>query len=228
MTSAPKKEQSKELKRARTEGQKHFRRQQILDAAEKHFLDVGYEAFSMANLAKLSGVVKGTLYLYFKTREEVFLTLYNQALVRWSHVFLSRLSDEMSDQAYVKTLYTTAMADGSFVPLLTRLEHVIEHNVSIESLIESKRHFIARVDEIASVSAPILALSQAQSLEMVKTMGVLLVGATRADQGPSLQAEDIPADVKALIDSFSSENLFVKNACRIIKGIRADDMKPEE
>jgi AcrR family transcriptional regulator len=176
----------------------------------------------MANLAKLAGVVKGTLYLYFKTREEVFLTLYNQSLVRWSHVFLDQLEDAMTDHDYVKALYTTALADSSFIPLLTRLEHVIEHNVSIESLIQSKRNFIERVDSIAQATAPVLGLNQAQSLELVKTMGVLLVGATRADQGPPLQGEDIPEDVQGLIDSFASEPIFIKNACRIISGIRAE------
>jgi hypothetical protein len=65
-------------------------------------------------------------------------------------------------------------------------------------------------------------LSATQPSEVVKTMGVLLVGATRSDQGPSLQDEDIPADVQALLDSFSSENIFIKNACRIIASIRAD------
>ena len=211
-----------ERKRARTQDQKQFRRQQILDAAEQHFTQVGYEGFSMANLAKLAGVVKGTLYLYFKTREEVFLTLYNQSLVRWSHVFLDQLEDAMTDHDYVKALYTTALADSSFIPLLTRLEHVIEHNVSIESLIQSKRNFIERVDSIAQATAPALGLNQAQSLELVKTMGVLLVGATRADQGPPLQGEDIPEDVQGLIDSFASEPIFIKNACRIISGIRAE------
>jgi AcrR family transcriptional regulator len=211
-----------ERKRARTQDQKQFRRQQILDAAEQHFTQVGYEGFSMANLAKLAGVVKGTLYLYFKTREEVFLTLYNQSLVRWSHVFLDQLEDAMTDHDYVKALYTTALADSSFIPLLTRLEHVIEHNVSIESLIQSKRNFIERVDSIAQATAPVLGLNQAQSLELVKTMGVLLVGATRADQGPPLQGEDIPEDVQGLIDSFASEPIFIKNACRIISGIRAE------
>jgi AcrR family transcriptional regulator len=212
-----------DLRRARTEEQKYFRRQQILDAAEGHFREVGYEAFSMANLARLAGVVKGTLYLYFKTREEVFLTLYNQSLVRWSQVFLDNLSLDMTDHDYVRTLYETATADGSFIPLLTRLEHVIEHNVSIESLIESKRNFIERVGHITEATAPILKLNQSQSSEVVRTMGVLLIGATRADQGPSLQGEDIPSDVQALIDLFSSENLFIKNACRIIAGIRAGD-----
>ena len=89
---------SHSLKRARTQDQKHFRRQQILEAAEQHFHDVGYEAFSMASLAKLAGVVKGTLYLYFKTREEVFLTLYNRSLSRYSETFLGSCQHDMTDR----------------------------------------------------------------------------------------------------------------------------------
>ena len=215
---------SNELRRARTQDQKYFRRQQILEAAEQHFADVGYEAFSMVNLARLAGVVKGTLYLYFKTREEVLLTLYNQSLARWSHVFLDQLHGDMTDRDYVATLYSTAMADRSFIPLLTRLEHVIEHNVSIERLVESKRHFIERIDCVAQATTAALDLNQSQSSELVKTMGVLLVGATRADQGPSLHEEDIPEDVQVLIDSFSSQQLFIKNACRIISGIRTEQV----
>jgi len=211
-----------ELRRARTQDQKYFRRKEILEAAERLLDEVGYEAFSMANLAKLAGVVKGTLYLYFKTREEVLLTLYNQSLERWSHVFLDRLNDAMRDRDYVLALYQTAVADRSFIPLLTRLEHVIEHNVSIDSLIESKRHFIDRVDCIAKASAPVLSLNDPKASEVVNVMGVLLIGATRADQGPSLEGEDIPRDVQSLLKSFSSEAIFIKNACRIIAGIRAD------
>lgn len=214
--------QEQAMRRARTQEQKDFRRIEILDAAERHFRDVGYEAFSMANLAKLAGVVKGTLYLYFKTREEVFLTLHTRSLIRWSYVFTDQLSSVMTDHAYVSALYKTAVADGSFVPLLSRLEHVIEHNVSIERLIVSKRAFVERVDYIAEQTIPVLNITKAQALELVKTMGVLLVGATSTDRGPSLRGESIPPDVQALIDSFSSENLFIKNACRIITGIRAD------
>lgn len=213
-------------RRARTQEQKNFRRIQILDAAEKHFHEVGYEAFSMASLAKLAGVAKGTLYLYFKSREEVFLTLHTRSLIRWSHTFTDQLTPDMTDHDYVSALYKTAMADGSFVPLLTRLEHVIEHNVAIESLIESKRAFIERVDHTAERTASMLNMTKAQASEVVKTMGVLLVGASSTDQGPSLEGESIPQDVRDLIESFSSETLFTKNACRIIAGIRAECVNP--
>ena len=209
-------------RRARSAEQKALRRQAVLDAAETYFLEVGYEAFSMTQLAKKAGVVKGTLYLYFKTREELFLTLYEQSLIRWSQVFIGCLSDSMTSKAYAQMLYRTAISDGAFLPLLIRLEHIIEHNVEIPRLIRSKRVFIRQVEAVAAPTSTSLDLSKAQASEVVKTMGVLLIGATRADQGPSLDNEALPEDVQELIASFSSEPLFVKNAVRIIEGIRAE------
>ena len=214
---------SNQLKRARTQEEKYFRRVQILESAELLFQEEGYEFLSMGNLAKKAGVVKGTLYLYFKTREEVFLTLYNQSLIRWSGVFLDGLQTAMSDRDYAETLYETAMEDGSFVPLLVRLEHVIEHNVSLDKLVESKRNFIERVGGIARATESAISLNQSQAAEVVRTLGVLLVGATSADQAPGFEGEEIPEDVQSLQDLFSSKSMFVKNACRIISAIRTDN-----
>lgn len=208
--------------RARSAEQKALRRRVVLEVAETYFREVGYEAFSMAQLANKAGLVKGTLYLYFKTREELFLTLYEQSLTRWSQVFIGSLPASMTSRAYAEHLYSSALIDGAFLPLLIRLEHVIEHNVSISRLIQSKRVFIGQVEALTEATSTVLKLSKAQAREVVKTMGVLLIGATRSDQGPSLDNEALPEDVQALIASFSSEPLFIKNAVRIIKGIRAE------
>ena len=210
--------------RARSSEQKALRRHAVLETAEVYFKEVGYEAFSMAQLAKKSGVAKGTLYLYFNTREELFLTLYEQSLVRWSQIFIGSLSDTMTSKTYAQSLYKTTQADGVFLPLLIRLEHVIEHNVAIPRLIESKRVFINQVEAVAAATSTALRLSTAQATEVVKTMGVLLIGATQTDQSPALDDEDLPADVQYLITSFSSEPLFIKNAARIIEGIRVEDI----
>ena len=78
------------------------------------------------------------------------------------------------------------------------------------------------MEVIAEPTSTVLKLSKAQATEVVKTMGVLLIGATRADQGPSLDNEELPEDVKGLIAGFSSEPLFVRNAVRIIEGLRAE------
>jgi AcrR family transcriptional regulator len=208
--------------RARSLEQKAHRRREVLEAAETYFLEVGYEAFSMSKLAKKIGLAKGTFYLYFQTREELFLTLYDQSLLRWSQIFIDDLSDSMTSKAYSQKLFSTASADGTFLPLLIRLEHMIEHNVATPRLISSKQVFIKQVEAIAEATSISLSLSEAQAIEVVKTMGVLLIGASQGDQGPSLDHEDLPEDVQDLIASFSSEPLFIKNAVRIIEGIRAE------
>ena len=208
--------------RARSTEQKMLRRRAVLEAAEMYFFEVGYEAFSMSKLAKNAGLAKGTLYLYFQTREELFLTLYEQSLIRWSQVFIDDLSDSMTSKVYAQKLFSTASADGTFLPLLVRLEHMIEHNVAIPRLISSKQMFINQVEILAEATSISLSLSEAQATEVVKTMGVLLIGASQGDQAPSLDHEELPEDVQNLIVSFSSEPLFIKNAVRIIEGIRAE------
>ena len=208
--------------RARSTEQKMLRRRAVLEAAEMYFFEVGYEAFSMSKLAKNAGLAKGTLYLYFQTREELFLTLYEESLIRWSQVFIDDLSDSMTSKVYAQKLFSTASADGTFLPLLVRLEHMIEHNVAIPRLISSKQMFINQVEILAEATSISLSLSEAQATEVVKTMGVLLIGASQGDQAPSLDHEELSEDVQNLIVSFSSEPLFIKNAVRIIEGIRAE------
>ena len=210
-------------KRARSLEDKSFRRQQILDAAAALFQEVGYEGFSVALLASKAGVVKGTLYLYFKTREEVFLALYDQSLSRMSEAFIAQLAPGMSDSAFCELLYEVAFGDSLYVPLQARLEKVIEHNVSVDSLIDSKRNFVKQVDRIATSTAATIGLDHAQATEFIKTLGVLIVGVAGADLAPSLEGEDVPDDIQALLDSFASKPLFVTNAQRILRGIRAGD-----
>ena len=211
-----------EKKRARSLEEKSFRRQQILDAASALFAEVGYEGFSVALLASKAGIVKGTLYLYFKTREEVFLALYDQSLNRWSEKFIERLPETLEDRAFCELLYDTAFSDALYVPLQARLEKVIEHNVSLDCLLLSKRNFLQQVDRIAAASADVLRLKNEHALEVIKTLGVLIVGVAGADLAPSLDGEEIPEDVQDLLASFSSRPIFIKNAVRIIQGVRTD------
>ena len=58
-------------KRARGAEQKQERQQQILEAAAALLVTLDYTQISMALVAKEAGIVKGTLYLYFKTKEDI-------------------------------------------------------------------------------------------------------------------------------------------------------------
>ncbi len=48
------------------------KRRQIVQGARKVFLDRGFDAASMGDIAKEAGVSKGTLYVYFKDKEALF------------------------------------------------------------------------------------------------------------------------------------------------------------
>ena len=207
-------------RRAVTDAQKQFRREEILSGARTYFETVGYESFSMAQLASQLGIVKGTLYLYFPTKEAIILALFARALEDVSEAMRARLAKPISDQQFLKTFYDTTMRDPIFLPLLVRLQHVIEHNVSIPLLIDSKRHFQRCLGGIAERARPALALTESQANELIWSLGVLLSGAAQSDQGPSLSEEDLPEDVAALMTSLSSERLFLTNGKYILEGIR--------
>lgn len=207
--------------RARTDEQKAQRRRAILEAADVHFADVGFEAFSMAELARRAGVVKGTLYLYFETREEVLLALFSDKLDAWVASLATAVASDAADTDFAATFYETAYADPTFLPLLSRLDSVIEHNVSPETLIAAKRTMAAAFEALSTGLAPRLGLSPGQSYDAMASLGSLLLGVSQLDAGPTLQESTLPADVRQFMNAFASKDLFVTNAGRILAGIRA-------
>jgi AcrR family transcriptional regulator len=61
--------------RARSSEQKSERRREILQAARALFQAKPFQAISMADVAGKAGMAKGTVFLYFKTKEQLFLEL---------------------------------------------------------------------------------------------------------------------------------------------------------
>ena len=55
--------------------QKQTRRQQILDAALRCFSRDGFHNTTTADIVRESGVSQGTLYLYFKTKDDIIVAL---------------------------------------------------------------------------------------------------------------------------------------------------------
>ena len=200
--------------------EKSWRRKTVLGAAEVYFLEVGYEAFSMNRLAERAGVGKGTLCLYFTTREELLITLYVQSLIRWSCVFTNYLVKRMSSKGYARALYLTALADRAFLPLLNRLEHIIEHHVEIDKPTNSKRVSICQIEKIAALTSTSLNINELKATEVVHTLGVLLIDATKSSQEALLDGANLPQDFENHFITYLSEPLFVKNAVRIIEAIR--------
>jgi len=66
------------LERAADGNDDSLKRRQIVDGARTVFLSRGFDAASMGDIAKAAGVSKGTLYVYFKNKEELFAAIVQQ------------------------------------------------------------------------------------------------------------------------------------------------------
>jgi AcrR family transcriptional regulator len=60
---------------------KHARPSEILNAALACFTERGFAATRLEDVARRAGVTKGTLYLYFRNKEELFEAVVRQSLV---------------------------------------------------------------------------------------------------------------------------------------------------
>jgi AcrR family transcriptional regulator len=69
--------------RARSESDKALREQQILNAAERLFLEHRFHGLTLADVARETGVTKAALYRYFRSKELLFIAVYRRAMSDW-------------------------------------------------------------------------------------------------------------------------------------------------
>jgi len=87
-------------------------RKAIIDAAIGLFTEKGFEQTSMDELARAAGVGKGTIYGYFKAKEEIFLA-YCEAEIDFAFAALDRKLDE--EATLVELLVAQMMGQITFV-----------------------------------------------------------------------------------------------------------------
>ena len=184
-------------RRARSDEQKAAREGAILSAARAYIDEVGYDAVTMAELGRRAGVAKGTLYLYFRTKEEVFLKLYSDLL----EDFVAGIcAFEVQGIEELVTLMTrAARADPLFLPLSARLAAVIEANVSTEALYRSKRAMVAQSQALARHVGAMLSLPEERLPEVMMGIFVVLQGSAQLEaacgQASGTHPEGHPGDV---------------------------------
>jgi AcrR family transcriptional regulator len=66
--------------RTKTDIVSDFRRTQILDAARRRFASHGLSGTTIDEIAREAGVAKGTVYLYYKSKDEILLQLVERDL----------------------------------------------------------------------------------------------------------------------------------------------------
>lgn len=94
----------------------------ITQAATKHFVQFGYRRANIADIASSVGIGKGTIYLHFKSKKEIFLCCQlaeeQQLLPKFENIEKMREKDRLS--AYIKAYVNYATSAPLFRALLAR------------------------------------------------------------------------------------------------------------
>jgi AcrR family transcriptional regulator len=118
-------------KRAHAPADKNARRAVIVRAAED--LSCRNTAFSVDHLARKAGLAKGTLYLYFRTREEVVLAVHEKQTHEVFDVVERALgADGVSGPSVVRAGLRYLRAHPQFYPLAANCRNMLDTNVSTE------------------------------------------------------------------------------------------------
>ncbi|MEZ4287346.1 MAG: TetR/AcrR family transcriptional regulator [Polyangiales bacterium] len=78
------------------------KRERILNAAIKVFAKNGFYATRVSDIAKAAGVADGTIYLYFKNKDDVLITVFDEGINRLLHI----LRDAVASSPNVETRIT--------------------------------------------------------------------------------------------------------------------------
>ncbi len=74
-------------------GEDPLKREQILDGAKRTFMGKGFDAASMNDVVRESGVSKGTIYVYFQNKEDLFAALIERERGRFVNSMRSVLEE---------------------------------------------------------------------------------------------------------------------------------------
>jgi AcrR family transcriptional regulator len=134
--------------RAVDDAQKRERREAILETAAAIFTDKDYNDISMLAVAERAGLAKGTLYLYFQTKEALFLAVLHRQLEGWFDaldISLAHASTPIAD------LIARSLADQpDMLRLLALLHTHLENNAGYAPVAAFKHMLLQRLQTTGS------------------------------------------------------------------------------
>ena len=129
----------------RKEREKAERRDEIINAGEKLFLEKGLAGATMDEIAREVELSKGTLYLYFPSKEELFLEITHRAIATMLSMMRNAIENE---EGVLNRLEKFGEAHGRFT---------IEHPDHFQILMRTTDYSLFRKPELKELGHSILA-----------------------------------------------------------------------
>jgi len=163
--------------RARSDEDKQARRAAILDAARDVFDATEFDAFTMDAVAAELGLVKGTLYRYFPTREGLLLAVIDDEFRRWFDAVDAELDPSRGGTDAVVDVLVRAILDRPrFMRLLSLLPTVMERNVPYDTAVAFKTMIVARTGSTADLVGRRLGVPADRAVRLLKQLQASLIG----------------------------------------------------
>jgi AcrR family transcriptional regulator len=126
---------------------KEERRNAILDAAERVLIRSPDQSANVAEVAEAAGLAKGTVYLYFQSKEELLLALHERNVEGFFSVLIARL--ESSAPVGIEDILALAhqhLIDPPLaLPLAVRCLSNMGQSISVESEVAFKQRLAERL-----------------------------------------------------------------------------------
>ncbi|MCP3136214.1 TetR/AcrR family transcriptional regulator [Pyxidicoccus xibeiensis] len=175
--------------RARKDEDKEARRRLILDEALELYQATSYGDVKMADVAERAQLAKGTVFLYFPTKEALFLALLEDLLFTWFDKLDGLL--EPGDGAWTgprlaRTVAESLDGEEALTRLLALLQTVLEQNVTAAQLRPFKERLLAALlGTGAKVEARLPFLKAGDGPRFIMQMNALVTGLRQmADLAP--------------------------------------------
>lgn len=132
--------------RARSASDKVQREQQILDSAERLFLEHRFHGLTLSDVARQTGLTKAALYRYFRSKELLFIAVYKRAMVD-----LVDDVENMGEAGFPDQFLTQFLAHPVFCGLTAILHIALETGLSEQEAREFKLFLLAQCRRLTAV-----------------------------------------------------------------------------
>lgn len=132
-------------RRAVNDDQKEQRKQAIIDAAWELFQQNDYDAVNVKDVAHAINLAKGTVYVYFKTKEALFLAVQMQQFDAWFDTVDAALPN-VHDIDSLVALFTSTLEERPHLTRLFAILHTtLERNIDYDDALSFKQTLYQRI-----------------------------------------------------------------------------------
>lgn len=207
--------------RAITDEQKAVRRQHIVDAAKILFKTSDFKHITMAKIAKQTNLAKGTLFLYFKTKEEVFLNLARQEIGKWNEKLVKikkqiKETKRSVDAVRLVDLLMESLDNEVLVRLLAILDDTLEQNIDFNRAYEFKTFLKQQMVKSGNLIEEILPdLKKGHGIKILQQSFICLIGTYKICNPSQIVKEVIKKPGLELFDRNFHDTLKEMLICQI-------------